>query len=475
MGHPDYSENYISTSALARLLGIQSNKVFSILESNRYLEKQDGQWYLTPSGEDIGGVYGSVGGPAQFPIWPRTLAESDIFQTIIAAPPIAMPCVPNLYGMNSEGGYFAEYFTLAQSKALTTREIAIVELRYGLTGGDTHTLEAVGQEIGVSRERIRQIVEKSIRKIVSKGQRELKNGKSSEPCAELLSYVRNVIRPQDEEAISRLVDFVERDLPYLPGKFSLPLVLSLAFQKRIISVPYIGEALKIYNQRKIKRLKEYQKKALSDKFQDLLASVIWPGAVSLLTTDGLERKRNVSLSGEGKTGVFHSSKMNRTVEYESELEFDFFQRLEQLDEVVVYQEQPFIIPYEYEGKNCFYYPDVLLVFKDNKGVVVEIKPLFKMALHININKWTGMKRFCADKGLGILITDGRYTIQQLQLRDINQGFANDVLALLKKGPLNWAQYKQIRDEHGITRNDFLALVLKKNLIWKLNPFMLSVA
>ncbi len=380
--------------------------------------------------------------------------------------------------MNFENDYFAEYFTLAQSKVLTARENTVVELRYGLMGGDPHTLEAVGQEIGVSRERVRQILNKSLRKIVSKGQRELKSGKSSESCAELLSYVQGAIRPRDEGAISRLVDFAETDLSHLPEKYSLPLVAYLAFQSRRVATTHLGEARKIVHQRKVARWKDYKKKALSEKFQGLLANVIWPSAVAMLTSadiEGLERKRNVSLSGEGNAGGFHSSKMNRAIEYESELEFDFFQWLEQLDEVVFYQEQPFKIPYEYEGKRHVYYPDVLLVFKNSKGVVVEIKPIFKMALHINLNKWTSLKKFCADKGLGLLVTDGRYTIQQVQRHDINPGFANDVLASLKKGPLSWAQYKQIRDKHDVTRNDFVALVLKKKLVWKLNPFMLSVA
>jgi len=380
--------------------------------------------------------------------------------------------------MNSETDCFAEYFTLAQSKALTARESAIVELRYGFMGGDPHTLEVVGQRIGVSRERIRQILNKSLRKIVSKGQRELKSGKSSEPCAELLSYVQSAIRPRDEGAVSRLVDFVETDLSHLPEKCSLPLVAYLAFQSRRVATTHLGEAHQIVHQRKVARWKNYKKKALSEKFQDLLASVIWPSEVALLASadiEGLQRKRNVSFSGEGNAGVFHSSKMNRAVEYESELEFDFFQWLEQLDEVVFYQEQPFRIPYDYESKTYVYYPDVLLVFKDGKGVVVEIKPIFKMALHINLNKWAGLKKFCADKGLGLLVTDGRYTIQQIQRHDINPSFANDVLASLETGPLSWAQYRQIRDEHDVTRNDFVALVLRQKLIWKLNPFMLSVA
>ncbi len=48
---------------------------------------------------------------------------------------------------------------------LSPREQKILEMRFGLTDGVTHTLEEVGQEFGVTRERIRQIEAKALEKI----------------------------------------------------------------------------------------------------------------------------------------------------------------------------------------------------------------------------------------------------------------------------------------------------------------------
>jgi len=48
---------------------------------------------------------------------------------------------------------------------LTPREQKILAMRFGLEDGVTHTLEEVGQEFGVTRERIRQIEAKSLEKI----------------------------------------------------------------------------------------------------------------------------------------------------------------------------------------------------------------------------------------------------------------------------------------------------------------------
>jgi RNA polymerase primary sigma factor len=48
---------------------------------------------------------------------------------------------------------------------LPEKERKILELRHGLADGVTHTLEEVGKEFGVTRERIRQIEAKAHEKI----------------------------------------------------------------------------------------------------------------------------------------------------------------------------------------------------------------------------------------------------------------------------------------------------------------------
>ena len=48
---------------------------------------------------------------------------------------------------------------------LTEREAEVIRLRYGLEDGRCHTLEEVGKQFEVTRERIRQIEVKAIRKL----------------------------------------------------------------------------------------------------------------------------------------------------------------------------------------------------------------------------------------------------------------------------------------------------------------------
>ena len=48
---------------------------------------------------------------------------------------------------------------------LQERERRVIKLRFGLEDGKCHTLEEVGEEFGITRERIRQIESKAIKKL----------------------------------------------------------------------------------------------------------------------------------------------------------------------------------------------------------------------------------------------------------------------------------------------------------------------
>jgi RNA polymerase sigma factor (sigma-70 family) len=48
---------------------------------------------------------------------------------------------------------------------LTPREQEVIQLRFGLDDGITHTLEEIGKKFEVTRERIRQIEDKALRKL----------------------------------------------------------------------------------------------------------------------------------------------------------------------------------------------------------------------------------------------------------------------------------------------------------------------
>jgi RNA polymerase primary sigma factor len=55
--------------------------------------------------------------------------------------------------------------TSSALKSLTPREEKIIKMRFGLEDGSEHTLEQVGRAFAVTRERIRQLEAKALRKL----------------------------------------------------------------------------------------------------------------------------------------------------------------------------------------------------------------------------------------------------------------------------------------------------------------------
>ena len=90
-------------------------------------------------------------------------ANADVSAMIRQLPTVetfqAMDADAQLEAYNQVQAAYDAYMTL------TEREADVLKMRFGMYDGRTHTLEEVGQIFGVTRERIRQIENKAIRKL----------------------------------------------------------------------------------------------------------------------------------------------------------------------------------------------------------------------------------------------------------------------------------------------------------------------
>jgi DNA-binding CsgD family transcriptional regulator len=370
---------------------------------------------------------------------------------------------------------FAEYFLLAQDDALTPRQVYIVDLRYGFANGEHHTLQQIGHELGLSRERIRQIITQSLRKIRSKGRRHITRSQKESPCARLLLYLESTLMPEEPGNLDRIFAFAKEELSYLPQQtMALPLIVYLLYGQRESTKQYIAKLIKNYHE-ELSSLKRASKR--DSEFNDLLPFIIWPSEVNKnFNWSNFSRQREVSPYGEGISGSFFSEKMFRNIQYESHLELQFLLKLEYARNIVFYLEQPLVISYQFDGLTRNYYPDLFFSFDDGRGVVVEIKPRYQMALYQNLIKWSALYKFCASNGLGMLVTDGKRPFQKLQNLELPPGFEENLLKTLSNseiGSLSWKEYKQIRDLYNASWIDFVAVIIKNRLVWSLQPFVLK--
>ncbi|KEA62648.1 hypothetical protein ADIMK_3120 [Marinobacterium lacunae] len=94
----------ISTSALAKSLGISSKELFHILESKGYICRKDDQWQLLPAGENAGGQYIQHPKYGQYIGWPSDLridSANDTQSSAGADQTLSATAIGKLYNLSA--------------------------------------------------------------------------------------------------------------------------------------------------------------------------------------------------------------------------------------------------------------------------------------------------------------------------------------------------------------------------------------
>lgn len=211
----------------------------------------------------------------------------------------------------------------------------------------------------------------------------------------------------------------------------------------------------------------YRKNIIVQKQNKILSKAIWPGQKRTFDIDFFEMlqpQRRVCEDSRYKSGVYYSEKCNRYIQYESGLELNFILFLEQSPKVRFYWEQPCMVPY-WRGKiKDTYTPDFAVYLVTGEIIMVEIKDLPGMTDHRVQTKMQGLIKFCADKGFGILLTDGKNTIDKLLKVKCNKTLEKSVLTALKDNNcILKTECREMTKTCEATQNELLKVILKNDL------------
>ncbi|MCD8185705.1 MAG: Tn7 transposase TnsA N-terminal domain-containing protein [Rikenellaceae bacterium] len=172
-------------------------------------------------------------------------------------------------------------------------------------------------------------------------------------------------------------------------------------------------------------------------------------------------------------GHFYSAKCGRNIQYESGLELEFIRLLESASSVRFYVEQPVRIPYRRGKKKLTYTPDFGIYFHSGAFILAEIKPLHAMLEDRVQTKMEGLIEFCRQRGFGLLLTDGRHTLDRLKKIPLNRSLEKEILCALKQEPIRRKQYAELVEKCGASHQDILKIILKHDLYFTAFPFKLK--
>jgi len=242
-------------------------------------------------------------------------------------------------------------------------------MRYGINGEKSNILADIGDHFGLTRERIRQILVRAHRKILTRARREHKQGQIDAPCNQLMRYVREQVRVDEDRAKERFCEFVEDHLLHIPAaEQSWKFLLSLNYPSDKLASDFVRSVLAYIDAYGLPRKRTIRGDAISKWGNRILKQVMWPKTTkrhSKAKLIGIRPRRNISDTSLGNyVGSFLSKKMNRAVYFESNLEYQLLSKFDNSDFVIGFCEQPLEIEYETEGSNHKYYPDLFVLLAD---------------------------------------------------------------------------------------------------------------
>lgn len=153
-------------------------------------------------------------------------------------------------------------------------------------------------------------------------------------------------------------------------------------------------------------------------------------------------KRLPARSYEARLSGFESARLQRQIACESDEERRVFGWLERSSEIRWYQEQPLAIPYTFDGRRGYYYPDAAVWDRAGRVVVIEVKPLFMMFRQDTLVKALGALEYLHSRGMGYLLIDSRQrTLASVARLPYSADVVETMESLFVHGPIGFRTVK----------------------------------
>jgi hypothetical protein len=370
-------------------------------------------------------------------------------------------------------GDLRKLLDLARLDVLGDRESRMFALRYGLPEGSPYTLDYVGRQFGLSKEGARTILMRAHGVITAESISQLESGLTDRPCARLSLFIRLHVRPQSSNSAQRLaILLMEEFRDFCPSRNMVRFIASLAYPDPESASYHADAAARFVHQQHPGCLKHEMS---LKRMRKLLSHVFWPPAARKVTDDEMsDVRRRGEVSVATDPSPYYSLKMGRFVKCKSRLELDFYRLLDDADDIVEYHAHSISVPYTVKGARLTYYPDLFALCRDGRGIVVEIVPLFRMAMWWNLQKFEALKIYCDRVGFGLLVTDGYSCLEEVYQYRVKEEYATEAMRYMEtSGTIDWNTYRQIIDRYHPKGKDLVGLIVQNGLALHLNPFQIT--
>lgn len=367
-----------------------------------------------------------------------------------------------------------ELLAVAAEEIPGQREREILSRRLGLHEEPAQTQEKVAEALGISRERVRQLQTRAMRSVAHTA------APASRKVRTVLAELSCVDRVPPEtgpSAAERLLDLADVLLPSVALRQAVPLLARLAGADKVRADNVAAEAATIRLLRHEAARREATRQRRIDRatrrWAALEAEVSWFGTPEPAPPRAeLETLRQENSDGRD-FGVWSCPKLGRDVAYESETELRVVQLLSFAPQIAYYQEQPLAISYEFAGRQRTYYPDLLVATVDGRCILIEVKPVYEMAMAVNVAKYLALEAFCRSRGWGLVATDGKRTRRLLENRSVDPDVEAALTAALDEhGELTWPQVRTAVGSSPLESLNLAALILKRGWAWSIRPYRL---